>query len=144
MSETPKLGRGRVFTHPGKKSRTRQAFADEGDINKVLGRWRTTGEITHVNLGRPVYGDFTRAVDFRAAQNQIKAAEALFESLPARVRDRVNNDPAQLIEFVADKANEDELRDLGLHNPIVDTQIAPVTPEPASASETPPKTEEPA
>lgn len=47
-------------------------------------------------------------------------AAKIFDSLPARVRQRVNNDPAELIDFVANPDNDDELRELGLKNPILE------------------------
>lgn len=133
----------KIFTEP---SLTRQSHADESDINRILGKWRTTGFLGNVNVRRPAYDDFSNTADYMTAMNSIKKAEAIFAALPARVRARVGNDPAKLIDFVNDSANDEELRDLGLKNPIEEAPTpAPITnggnPPPGSAEE---KTDEPA
>lgn len=125
----------RVKLHfPENEGRTRQSFADEANINKIMGRWRRQGFAENVNIHTPVYGDFTTEVDFLQAQQSIKSAEAVFAALPARVRARVNNDPAQLITFVDNPDNHAELVELGLVNPISkEPAPEPVSPEPAVA-----------
>lgn len=107
-----------VITHNGGESRTKQSFKEESDINKVLGKYRRSGFVEHVNLGTPIYEDFSNVGDFNQAQQAIARAESLFASLPARVRARVNNDPAQFIAYAEDPANAEELVELGLKNPI--------------------------
>ncbi len=111
-------------TTPG-KSRTHQSFADDADINTIMGQYRKTGFVTNVKLGTPVYADFSNADDYRTSVNEIKRAQNLFMSLPARVRARVDNDPAKLIAFVEDPANADELVQLGLAEPVATTPVAP-------------------
>jgi hypothetical protein len=41
----------------------------------------------------------------------------LFEDLPAEVRFRFDNKPAELLKFMSDPANADEAIDLGLFEP---------------------------
>lgn len=121
-------------------SRTHQSFKDSADINTIMERWRTTGFVRQVNLNRAVYEDFSTAEDYFSCQTSLLKAQAIFDSLPARVRDRVNNEPAELIAFVEDPANDAELRDLGLKNPILEEgqQAPPVTHDPpSSAPDTP-------
>lgn len=101
-----------------KKSRTRQSEAEACDINSIMGKYRTTGFTKKVTLNTPVYGDFSNALDYMEAKNALIAADEIFMSLPARVRSRVNNDPAQLIAFVEDPENHDELVSLGLVEPV--------------------------
>lgn len=107
------------------ESRTLQSFADDTDINKIVGKYRRGGFNIDVNLHRAVYGDFSNVPDYMAAKNSILAAQATFDALPARVRARVNNDPQQLIDFVADSANDEELLELGLVNPILEKDEVP-------------------
>lgn len=102
-------------------------MSDACDINKILGRFRTTGFITHTNLRRPVYEDFGSTESYQDAMNKIRRAEAVFAALPARVRQRVNNDPAQLIDFVENPENDDELIELGLKNKPSATPLAAAT-----------------
>jgi phage internal scaffolding protein len=64
----------------------------------------------------PRYGDFTGIGDYHTALNQVIAAEDEFMSLPATLRARFENDPAQLIEFLDNPQNKDEAVQLGLVN----------------------------
>ncbi len=129
----------------GAESRTKQSFKDECDINTILGKWRKTGFFSHVNLKTPVYADFTNAEDYLSAVNRLKNADAIFAALPARVRARVNNDPAQLIAFAEDPANAQELIDLGLEpTPPNDPEPAPAQADAPDPGGKPTDTEQPA
>lgn len=125
------------------KGRTHQSFKDECDINKIMGKWRQVGFIEHVSLKRPVYEDFSNAEDYMSTLNKIQAAKDLFASLPARLRARVNNNPADLINFVHNPNNADELRELGLLNPIEDREDSPSEPAAAEPTDQPPGGETP-
>ncbi len=105
-------------------------MSDECDVNKILGRFRTTGFMNHINLNRPCYEDFSDTPSYVEALNQIRKAEDAFAALPARVRARVDNDPGKLIDFVNDPDNDAELIELGLKNKPV-----PVTPLAAEKKE---------
>lgn len=99
------------------RSRTKQSFARDADINNIVARWRDTGLPPHDRNGPGVYADFTSAVAFDEAQVQIQAAQEAFMSLPAHVRSRFNNDPAELIDFVDQVDNLPEAEKLGLLRP---------------------------
>lgn len=116
-----------------KPSLTRQSHADESDINRILGKWRQTGFINNVNLHRPAYEDFSNTEGYMEAMNAIKKAEEVFAALPSRVRARVGNDPAALVDFVNDPANDEELRELGLKNPVEEKPPIPAQPLAAAA-----------
>lgn len=95
--------------------RTQQHFKDECDINVIVRRHLENGDpgrFTKAGVG--TYGDFYSAPDFQEAQEVLLESQAQFDALPARVRDRFFNSPARLLEFVADKANIEEARRLGL------------------------------
>ncbi len=115
-----KQNRGRTSIEFENEGRVRQSETDDSDINKIMGKFRATGQLTHTNLARPVYGDFSTTLDYQTARNSLLEATKIFDSLPARVRQRGNNDPAELIDFVANPDNDDELRELGLKNPILE------------------------
>lgn len=106
-------------TFPEGEGRTHTEFAEDSDINRIVGKWRETGFPGNVQLTTPVYADFTSALDYMTAANQLKAANEIFDALPARVRRRVENNPALLIAFVDDPANADELVELGLTKAVV-------------------------
>ena len=96
---------------------TDQAGANETDINVIVKRHADTGLWSHVNPNAPQAGDFTQfgdATHFHAARNHIAAATEAFQALPAHVRQRFSNDPAQLLDFVAKEENQEEAIRLGL------------------------------
>ena len=63
------------------------------------------------------YGDFTDVVDYETALQRVITAQDSFDALPAKLRDRFENSPANLIEFLNDESNRDEAVKLGLINP---------------------------
>lgn len=99
---------------PEDEGRTHQSFAEDADINKIMGKWRREGFVNDPTLPLPRYGDFSTTVDYQKALDQVMEAEEVFMSLPARVRSRVDNDPGKFIDFVNDPANGAELEELGL------------------------------
>lgn len=94
-----------------------QQFRDEVDINTIVARFGLTGEMPE-DFRAPEYGDFSDVVDFQSAQNAVLAASAAFMEMPAGMRARFDNNPQQLMEFLADRANLDEARKLGLVAPL--------------------------
>ena len=92
-----------------------QHYKDECDINNILRQFNVTGLLPE-NALSPRYGDFTGISDYQTALNQVIAAEDEFMRLPADLRARFGNDPAQLIEFMENSENKDEAIKLGLVN----------------------------
>ena len=95
---------------------TKQSFADECDINFIMSRWKRTGQIPVDQVGTmpPSYGDFSNPTDYMTALNQVLAAKEAFASLPAFLRDRFANEPANLLRFLATPGNQEEAIKLGL------------------------------
>lgn len=106
--------RVRVRQHIGECSRVQQQFAQESDVNAIMRKYEKTGILTHVSRYAGEYGDFSGVPDYKAGLERVMAADEMFMSLPARIRDRFNNDPAKFIEFATNAENIDELRALGL------------------------------
>jgi phage internal scaffolding protein len=96
-------------------SLAQQHFKDECDINNILRQFNITGLLPEQPLS-PRYGDFTGIGDYHTALNRVIAAQDEFDSLPAQIRARFDNDPANLIEFLNDDANRPEAEELGLVN----------------------------
>jgi phage internal scaffolding protein len=64
---------------------------------------------------RPMtYGDFSDLGNYMDNMNKIVEAREMFEALPARVRERFANNPANMLDFVMDESNRDEAIKLGL------------------------------
>jgi len=92
---------------------TQQHFKDETDINNILRQFNITGLLPEQPLS-PRYGDFTGIGDYHSALNAVIAADDQFMALPAILRARFENDPAQLIDFLSDENNRSEAEKLGL------------------------------
>ena len=94
-------------------SLAQQHFKDECDINNILRQFNITGLLPESPLS-PRYGDFSGISDYHTALNRVIAAQDEFEALPAQIRARFDNDPAQLIEFLENSENRPEAELLGL------------------------------
>lgn len=92
------------FEGPG---RTKQSFKDECDINNIMRRYAVTGVIEHLSQREPQYIDTTGA-EFMDAMLVVAEAKTRFAELPAEIRNRFENDPAKLLDFVHDPENLEE------------------------------------
>jgi phage internal scaffolding protein len=102
-----------------------QQFREECDINTIMERFGRTGELI-APVRMPQYGDFDGVNDYHSAMNAIVEAQSAFESLPAKVRARFSNDPAEFLEFCFNEENRDEAIRLGLVEPVIQAP-APVS-----------------
>jgi len=100
-------------------SMTKQEFQYECDINNVIKAFSSTGMFKHVsaNAGSGVYLDLPDSMDFQDALHQVHQARDAFMTLPAKLRSRFGNDPAEFLAFTHDPKNLEELRSLGLAKP---------------------------
>lgn len=95
------------------KTRTQQQFKDSCNINKLFAKYLETGEMPQVINGLS-YGDFTGIFDFATAMNAVRRGQEVFMELPARIKNKFDNDPQKLLTWLADKDNFDEACKLGL------------------------------
>lgn len=102
------------FTTSCLQGRTKQADKDGCDINMLMARYVKTGNLDHIAKHMPSYGDFSIVTDFKTALDQVNDAQVLFDALPSAVRSRMDNDPAKLLDFMADANNLEEATQLGL------------------------------
>lgn len=98
------------------RSLTNQADMDAADINKIMARFEQTGVLLDPQgvERKPMYADFTEVKDYHSMLSALRRAETAFGLLPAATRNRFNNDPQQLIEFLDDPKNQKEAVKLGL------------------------------
>lgn len=100
--------------HSVNPTMTQQHFKDDCDVNVIVNRFLKTGQFPPVDP-RAMYGDFLDAPQsYRDALDQVIAAEDQFMSLPANIRERFDNDPANLLDFLSDEKNREEAVSLGL------------------------------
>lgn len=101
-----------VFQIP---SLTQQSQAEFADINNIMAKYQKTGlYVGFANNKEPQYGDFDVDIDYRAALDAVILAEEQFESLPAAIRRRFHDDPAEFYDFCMDENNREEAEKLGI------------------------------
>ncbi len=108
------------------KTRTRQSEAAGCDINQIVSRFEKTG-ILPIDGREALYEDVSHITDYRDALDRVTMAEQAFKQLPAKVRSRFHNEPAAFLDFASDPTNRDEMREMGLLEPLEE----PVPPAPA-------------
>lgn len=80
-------------------SLTQQEFTDECDINNVILRFSSTGQLPPRQNARVAeYLDVSDVTDLHAALEAARAGNEFFDSLPAQVREAVGNDPMRLLD----------------------------------------------
>ncbi len=89
--------------------RTKQAFKDECDIQKIMARADKAGTISHLQKFKGVYADFSDVDFFEMTQKLTKGRE-IFDELPAELRQEFGQSPAKFFAYVNDPANKQDLR----------------------------------
>lgn len=118
------------------KSLASQSEKADADINEIVRRFGITGELPS-GFVPPQYGDFTEISDYRSALQAVRDAAESFMEMPAELRARFQNDPGQLIDFLADQANRSEAVSLGLLNDLpADLATAPTVETPVQVDPT--------
>jgi len=109
----------------GGPSPTQQHLKDECDINVIMRRFGATGSMPQ-GLPGAVYGDFSGIEGYEDAVELVERARGGFDSLPASVRERFRNEPAELVKF-ASRATPEEFERVFLQadQPVV-SNVPPV------------------
>lgn len=117
---------------PDVKTRTKQQFAKDCDINFLMGRYAKGIPVDHLAKWEGSFGDFP-AMDFQEAMNLVAGAQEMFADLPSDVRARFANSPFEFLRFTQELApdgkslaNIDELRKLNLAKPAPEQELRPV------------------
>ncbi len=84
--------------------RTKQSFADETNIEKIMARAARTGTTSHLEKFQGVYADFSD-FDFFEQTRQLTRGREIFDELPAEVRQEFGQSPAKFFAYVNDPAN---------------------------------------
>lgn len=94
---------------------THQSFKDECDINLIVSSADQSGFLNDSGRPQPQYLDLSDVpTDYQDSLNRVIAAQDAFDALPALVRRRFHNDPAEFVEFASDASNLDDMVKLGL------------------------------
>lgn len=112
--EIRKNGTKRVYFQNEKPSRVQAQFQKECDVNEILKKYKKTGMLTHTAKTQLQYMDHTQLPDLHTAMIQLTTAQQTFDALPAELRKRFANSPAEMYEFLANPDNNEEAVKLGL------------------------------
>lgn len=113
-----------AFVGERSRSRTKQSFKDECTINKIVAKYRKSGDPRILGLtGTPYFGDFTGVLDYKQSLDFVIEAQNSFNELPAEIKTRFNHNPGALLEYLADDKNADEARELGLLRPLTQEEL---------------------
>lgn len=130
--------RVRVTAPNGKKSRTKQSFKKDCDVNNIMKKYVKTGMVTHLSNKQPNYG-YAPSIDFREAMEIVTSAKNGFDGLPSEVRRKFQNRPEEFLAFIENDDNRAEMIEMGLLEapeggtpaPPSDSATAPLAPSPA-------------
>lgn len=127
-------------------SKVKPEFLDGTRLDSILKRYRTSGGDMREFVGRArahlalqPFGA-QEIPDYTVQLQRVVEVESYFRSLPSALRAQFDNDPHQMVTFMANPANLAECVKLGLiaadKKPIEET---PPAPTPATPPVTPPK-----
>lgn len=101
---------------------TDQSSKNACDINVIMANYNKTGMFSHVSLQQPQYIDNTTIPNLEQAFSIARIASDMFMELPAYIRKLMDNNPANLENFIADNENKEILQKYGIltSKPITD------------------------
>lgn len=105
------------------RSKTLQSFTNQVNINTIMKQAEQTGQLGNPQYASQVQGmyvDLTTIPNLHEAQNRIATANQSFDALPADVRNRFDNTPQKLLDFMSSETNIEESYSLGLRKRPVD------------------------
>lgn len=108
---SPPLSPSITFDKP---SMTDRSFREECDINNIVSRCLSTGQMPPDD-GSGVFGDFSELPnDLMSTYDYIERAGERFMELPSDLRLKFNNDPLTLLQALHDPSNHDLMVEYGL------------------------------
>lgn len=110
---TIKLVGGRVIRVTPDKSRTKQEFAPECDINNIVRKAEKAGQLP-LRERLAQYGDFSNVPSYQESLEIVRRAEEQFQMIGSRTRARFNNDPEAFLNFASNPSNREEMVRMGL------------------------------
>lgn len=135
------------YSFVGCKKLTEDSHLEDCDIKVILKR-QGIKSAANLNIQAAMLAWRTgdgRLPDFQTAQNIIASAHAMFDALPAKLRDHFQNDPSKFLAFSHNAENRDLMEKMGISTahlpplPKVDSdnsakggKSAPPTPTPAA------------
>lgn len=95
------------------RSLTQQHQKDAVNVNSIMQKYRVTG-LARQRATPLQFGDYSNAVDYHTALNNVQLANEMFMMLPAQLRGRFQNDPGKFLDYYNDPSNTVELVNMGV------------------------------
>ena len=99
-------------------------------MRNILHKYEKTGILEHTASHGGTYLDYPDQADFHAAMNTIAKAEEMFLTVPAEIRKKFGNDPAEFCDFMQNPENRDKIEKMGFDasyfGPKPEQEIPPV------------------
>lgn len=137
-----------MFYHPSQRrvclsdfepSLTEQSHKASCDIRLIMRKAEKTGLIAHTSKYAGTYGNFASTPDFHSAQVIIADAKSMFDTVPARIRSKFDNDPAKFLSYVTNPKHREAIIDLGLDVSHLPAPVPPAaSPAPSAVQSAPP------
>ncbi|AXL15073.1 internal scaffolding protein [Microviridae sp.] len=93
---------------------TEQSHARSTDINFIIDQFTRTGVLKHSEQYAGQYGEFLAGDIYELAQTKIAEANTMFQTLPPGVRQEFTGGTQEFLEFINDRNNVDQIKELGL------------------------------
>lgn len=92
--------KGKYFRPKWGPGRTKQAFKDTCDINKIIKRAQKEGALSHLQkYPEAIYGEFSQEFDLLTAHSHVAKANEIFGDLPSEVRREFGNDALKFVSW---------------------------------------------
>lgn len=118
-------------TEQGGPSMTRQSDLAASDINNIVKRYMREGVLPY-SPRQGGYLDVSEVGDYRSAVEQVRAVEKFFGNLPAELRAKFKNDPAEFLDAVNDPDQLELLMAEGVLAPEAEEPVETPPAEPAA------------
>lgn len=96
------------------KSRTKQEFSKEANINWIMKNYAKTSVIKSLNPRSPLYQDNSTVQGLQESLELVAAAQDDFGALPSEVRRAASNDPLQFAAMLSTQEGSEILHEAGL------------------------------
>lgn len=94
---------------------TQEHMANECDLNQIMEKAkRGIVPSAFFQQKTPWFGDFSDGLTFHDIKNVLIDTEKAFMELDPKIRERFNNNPAALVDFLEDEGNREEAERLNL------------------------------
>ena len=105
-----------IVTDNQEPTMTKQALADNANINKLIKKHGITHVVQNMSNLEVIYGDIT-SHDLQEAMQMNIDAKAAFAEVPSEIRKKFGNDAGSFIDFATNPDNLQQMREWGMAPP---------------------------